>query len=516
MTITSLNFFCFLAITVFIYYLFPKKLRWISVLIFSTVFFCLFSLKVAFVFLFDITITYIGARLIAERIRTSKGKRIVLILSIAAIMSFLFVLKYINIIPNTINLFGRLFQINLHIMTINLIAPIGISYFTLSMWSYLVDVYRTTETAEKNYFKLMLFGCYYPCLISGPFIRYPEMKKEFFQEKDFDWNNVFSGFHRVVYGVFKKLLIADNLAMSVDMIFSDTGTYSGLLVLWGVILYAIQIYCDFSGCMDIVIGASRMYGIKLPENFESPFFSRKLPEFWRRWHITLGLWGKEYIMYPLLKSNAFQGLGKKAKKKWGKKTGKKIPVIISIFILWLFIGIWHGAYYHYIFAAGILPWIYFTCSELFSDPIEKLTKRLYINTETFSFHLFQSLRTITLMLCIWLFALAPNLKSGFDNYKNMLLLQTNWNVIKDHYFQYVQSAQSSMLALWKPHIILFALFLVTLVDYLKYAGIDVSERFNKQAFWLRWFVLFFMMLATLIYGVYGPGYDPRDFIYGGF
>jgi D-alanyl-lipoteichoic acid acyltransferase DltB (MBOAT superfamily) len=515
MTITSLYFFIFLILTTIVYYICPKKYRWISLLVFSAAFFLLSSWKVSFYFAIGTIIAYVGARLIQEKCQTDKLKRIVLIISISCELLILFLLKYINIIPNTINGFGNLFNIDLNFATINLIAPLGISYYTLSLWGYMVDVYRTTTEAEKNYFKLALFACYYPCLISGPFIRYPEIKKEFFEARSLDWDNIFMGFHRIVYGLLKKMFIADNLAVFVNVIFADTGKYSGPFIIVGVMMYAVQIYCDFSGCMDIIIGASKLYGVKLPENFDSPFFSKNLSEFWRRWHITLGLWGKDYIMYPLLISAKFQQLGKKAKKIFGKKTGKKIPVILSILVLWAFIGIWHGASYKYIFAAGILPWIYFSLSELFSDLFKKANTHFHFRTDTLSFHLFQSARTILLMLIIWLFALSPSLMQSGKIFGNLFAIPS-LQTIQDFAIENILGDLGIRQIIAKYVLLVISILGVTLVDYLKYKEIDVGDGFNKQAVWFRYLILFAMIITTICFGVYGPGYNPADFIYGGF
>lgn len=514
MLITSLNFFIFLIITVLVYYILPVKIRWIALLAFSLSFFLLASISVAGYFAVGTVSVYLGARLISEKAKTEKGKKAVLIITIIINALLLFVLKYINIIPNTINAFGNLFHLNTHLGTIDLLAPIGISYYTLSMISYLVDVHWLTIPAEKNFAKLMLFSCYFPCLVSGPVIRYGDMRKEFFENGCLDWNNLFSGFYRIIYGLMKKMVIADNLAILVNAVFDGTNRYTGLFIIIGVVAYAMQIYCDFSGCMDIVIGTSRLYGVKLPENFRSPFFSRNLSEFWRRWHITLGQWGKDYIMYPLLKSDRFQRIGKKAKKRFGKKIGKKIPVILSIFVLWVIIGIWHGASYKYIFAAGILPWIYFSISELFSDHFKKWNKRLHIHTDSFSFHIFQSVRTMFLMCVIWLVALAPSLLESGSLIAG--IFRNDFSVIKPFFTENVLMDHSMGAIAVKWGLILISFIGVAIVDYLKYKDVDVIERFGYQSWWFRYLILFFMIITTLMYGVYGPGYNAADFIYGGF
>ena len=502
MSIVSFSFLVFLLITVICYYIFPRKYRWAFLLIASILFFLLScEWKLLLYLLFGILATYIGTNYLYDKCKTKKQKKITLFVTLFSILSILCALKYINIFPITLNAFGNLFHINFHFGTVSLLAPLGLSYYTLSLTGYVIDVYREAYEPQKNILKHALFSCYYPIMISGPFVRYNDMKKELFEPKEFDWNNLFQGFYRIMYGLMKKLVIADLLAPFVRQVFTQYNNFTGFYIINAVMLYAIQIYADFSGCMDIVNGASKMYGITLIENFESPFFSKNLSEFWRRWHISLGAWAKDYIMYPLLKSSLFQNLGKTCKKKFGKKIGKKIPTLLSIFILWFLIGLWHGASYKYIFAAGILPWIYLTLGEMFGEKVNSITKKLKIKTECFSFRLFQSFRTILLMCFIWLFACAPNLGSSLTIIKNI----------------FIMPRVGLLYELPKlPMVILFASSIVIVVDYLKYKNIDVLNWLSKQNIWFRWIILFIIIFSILIYGAYGPGYNASDFIYGGF
>lgn len=341
MSIVSFSFLIFLLATVICYYIFSKKYRWIVLLIASILFFLLScEWKLLLYLLFGIVTTYIGTNYLYDKCKTEKQKKITLFTTLFSILSILSVLKYVNIFPITLNLFGNLFHMDFHFGTLSLLAPLGLSYYTLSLTGYVIDVYRSSYEPQKNILKHALFSCYYPIMISGPFVRYNDMKKELFEPKEFDWNNLFQGFYRIMYGLMKKLVIADLLAPFVRQVFTQYNDFTGFYIVIAVMFYAIQIYADFSGCMDIVNGASKMYGITLIENFESPFFSKNLSEFWRRWHISLGAWAKDYIMYPLLKSSLFQNLGKVCKNRFGKKIGKKIPTLLSIFILWFLIGLW--------------------------------------------------------------------------------------------------------------------------------------------------------------------------------
>ena len=231
----------------------------------------------------------------------------------------------------------------------------------------------------------------------------------------------------------------------------------------GVILYAIQIYNDFSGCMDIVIGASKMYGVKLPENFDSPYFSRSLSEFWRRWHISLGRFFKDYVMYPLLKSNLFVKINDLFKLKFGKKLGKKFTVLLATFIIWILIGIWHGVSFKYIVASGLLPWILFAVAELGSNLPEKINKKLNIRTECFSFNLFRMIRTTSFLLLIWFVVCSPSLGELKSVIKHLFIF-----------------SDIDLLAKLPKFSVSYMLLIVLLVDYLNYKGINVFERFEKQ------------------------------------
>lgn len=500
MSIVTFKYIIFLFCSVLIYYISPKKQRWIILLLISIFFFLLASgIKMILFLMLEVLIVYCGIYFIDKYKDNLKLKKKILIITLILVIGMLSIFKYINFIPLTLNSFGNLFNINFNMKKINILAPIGISYYTLSLIGYVMDSYWGVIKPTKNIFKLTLFTAYYPILISGPIIRYNEVEEELFNGNKLNFDNIYQGFYRVIYGLMKKMVIADSLALIVKNIFADYHTFSNLYIIYGVVLYAIQIYNDFSGCMDIVIGSSKMFGVTLPENFKSPFLSLNLSEFWRRWHITLGTWGKDYIMYPILKSDRFQRLTTKCKSKYGKKLGKKIPTIISIFILWLLIGLWHGVSFRYVLAAGIIPWVYLTVGQLFDDVPEKLNKLLRINTNAFSFRIFRSIRTLMFMCFIWLIVCAGSVSNIPDLLKSIFVLRDL------HLF-------SSLPTFDVPIMLLVVLF----VDILIYKNIDPFELFQKQNFLFRWIVLFSLIIVILLHGYYGPFYNPLNFIYGGF
>lgn len=500
MSIITITFLIFLLISLVIYYIFPRKFRWIVLLLSSLVFFFLnCSWELFLILLIEVIVTFIGTIIIEKYPKHSKK---VLITTILTIVGFLFIYKYYNIIPLSFNLISKLFNINIELNKLNLLAPIGISYYSLSMIGYVIDVYWGKYKAQKNIFKHGLYCCFYPVMISGPILRYDHIEKELFKENKLDWNNIYQGFTRILYGLLKKIVIADNLAILVSFIFDNYTTYSGFYIIFGVFCYALQIYCDFSGCMDIVIGTGKTYGINMPENFNAPFFSTTLSEFWRRWHISLGGWAKDYIMYPILKTNFFQWINTKSKKILGKKYGKKIPTILAIFILWLLIGIWHGASFKYIFASGILPWIYLSIGELLEPTIKKIMEKNLIKTDTFSYKLFQRIRTMGLMCIVWLFVCAPSLLGSRQLFKYL--------------FVFADIPLINKLPQLPYGLLFILLLIVFFIDYLKYKEINVSEKFQEQNLLFKLWVIYSIIIIIFLYGCYGPAYNAVDFIYGGF
>jgi D-alanyl-lipoteichoic acid acyltransferase DltB (MBOAT superfamily) len=505
MTIVSAQFLLFFAASLAVYRLIPARVRWMALLIFSLAFFTIVSgLKMIPYLAFGAAVTYFGARAIGDERRTARQRKALLAATILLTVAELGALKYLNIFPATVNGFGRLFGVRLGAKVFSLIAPVGMSYYTLSLIGYVVDVYRGMYPPQSNFLKHLLFASYYPALVSGPILRYGEMSPQFFGEPRCHLDDVVPGVQRMAWGMFKKLVIADRLALYVNQVFQDYKTFDSLYIVVAVGFYAFQIYADFSGCMDIVIGASRAYGIRLPENFDAPFLSRSLAEFWRRWHITLGAWSKDYIFYPLLKSEPFQRLGTRARKALGKKRGKQIPVFLGLLINWLIIGFWHGASYKYIFAAGILPWLFMTVSELMQLSFAKRKGPGEAAPERWGLHLLQSARTLFLMCVIWLFACSPSFLDGFS------VLRAIFAPFK------LSAARGLEISRYDVMMIPVGLAVLAVADVLKYKGRSLSEVLNSHGVWVRWTLSLALIFGTLILGCYGPGYNAANFIYEAF
>lgn len=420
MTLTSIDFFFFLIGAFVLFYLSGKRFQK-YVLLGASLFFYLqvvsiSAFKVILILAYVILVTWLGALIIDSckgRLRT-----VAVFLVVSALVAALFVLKYAY---NMVSMLFALFSVGGNVEWLQFAAVMGISYFTLSAIGYLMDVYWGTYKAEKNIGMIALFILYFPQLVSGPITRFPQMKEQFEAHHKPEYSNVAYGMRRMIWGYFKKLIISERFALVVTAVYDNPTGQSGIWLLFATICYVIRLYTDFSGCMDIVLGASQLFGIVLPENFNAPFLSLTFKEFWQRWHITLGNWFKDYVMYPIQISKPMVNLGKKLKKRFGKNIGKRVPVYVAMLALWLLLGIWHGATAHYFVATGIIPYLLLVGGDWFQPKFENITKRLKINIESFGFRLFQRLRTI-LVICIgWVFICTEDVAEGFLVWKRILL-----------------------------------------------------------------------------------------------
>ena len=341
MSFASLAFFVFLACLMAVYFLVPKKVRWVVLLVASYVYIVLNSWQTV-VFLLLASGAVFGAALKIEQIQAGysaqleenrkvwtadekkarkkqnqRAKRAWLTGAIVLVFGLLVVLKYANFGISNVNALLRLVGVPA-IPQVSWVLPLGISFYTLQVSGYLIDVYRGKYAADRNFFKFMLFTSWFPQLVQGPIGRHDALAQQLTQGHDFNWRRAKSGALRMLWGYFKKLVIADRIAMIVAPIFADFAVegYFGTYIWVAVLLYSFQIYADFSGGMDIVIGMSEIFGIRMTENFRRPMLAGSVAEFWQRWHITLGGWMRDYLFYPLALSGAFGKLGKKLRKRF--------------------------------------------------------------------------------------------------------------------------------------------------------------------------------------------------------
>ena len=510
MGITSLSFLIFLLLVIAGYYILPSKIRWVLLLIASVVYIGLSANVILLLYpVITIGVTWFCANkieTIRETADTDDGQKkckVFLVMAVVFDVAVLFVLKYANMGIYTFNaVAGRVMSGVECLEPLHFLVPLGLSFYTLSIVGYMFDVYYGVGKAEKNYLKLLLFGTYFPLLISGPIIRYKETGLLLIKEHKLDYKNLTYGAQRILWGFFKVLIISERLAIVVNTIFADPDTYYGVYVVIAAFGFTLQLYANFSGSMDIVLGISQMLGIELPENFRQPFFSETIQEFWQRWHITLGAWLRDYIMYPVLRTNTFSKLKDRLKTKYGKKKANHITTYIAMLLLWFIAGLWHGGAWKYVWGVGLLQGIYIIVGEIIKNSRNNKESGEKV---VLCRSVLRRLRTFVLISVAFVFFRADSLTKGFVFLGGLF---KRWSLI---------TGEAGKLGLdvvdW---IILLVSLLVLLGVSILQQKENITERLARINIVLRWCVLFAGIFAVIILGNYGPGYDAAEFIYQGF
>ena len=423
MDITTVGFLLFLLITLTLYYILPKIHKWKVLLVAGLIFLGISDIRaIIFIVLTSASIWQAGQHMDKED--PKKGKRILLI-TMFFNLGILFALKYLTPFLNSTVLADR---------KLNLLVPLGISYYTLQAISYILDVYWGRIEAEKSFCKLLLFVSYFPQMLQGPINRYKDLSQEIY-EKDhtFRISNIVYGAQLMLWGYFKTMVISDYMGDQVKSIFHSGVTSYGLNVFIGFVFFGFQLYANFSGGIDIVRGISECFGIILPDNFRQPFFSKSLGEFWRRWHITLGAWMKDYVFYPFSMSSFVSKTKKKLKKHVSRRMANRIPIAFANVVVFLIVGIWHGFGTNYALW-GLYNGIILGVSEILADYFVKTKKKLKVNESSKGWNAFCLIRTFIIVTLGWSTDCATSAAGSFTLLKNMLyvgmtdLTMINWEL----------------------------------------------------------------------------------------
>ncbi|MCR4730618.1 MAG: hypothetical protein K5881_06795 [Saccharofermentans sp.] len=511
MSLVSSLFLFFVAAVVLLYYILPKSFRFWVVLAASLAFSAFLGFYTLLFVLVSAVLCYIGG-LLAGPSKSNALRNAATVITVVINIALLCAVKYYNVIglaAERLNLmFGAVNGANSFFLYA---VPVGMSFYVLQTTGYILDCRWEKIAPEKNFFKVLLFSTYFPQLMSGPMNTYANLSAEFEKAKEvkFDFSRISDGAVRVAWGFFKKLVIAERAAIVVNKIYADHLTYTGWFIPLGVFFFAIQLYTDFSGCMDVVIGVSHMLGIELPENFNCPFFSKNVKEYWRRWHITLGAWLRDYLMYPVLKSTPLIKIGDWSKAKFGKKNGKKVPTYIALLILWFAVGYWHGGLWNYVIGSGILHFIYIVLGMIFEPWFKKIRPK--IGADKLWFRIFQSVRTFILMLTGFVFFRSATVGDAIDMYAAIFRKSEtafNWT-----------NFTATGMTLAHLIVLIVAVLIVCAVDAYKYQPSEDDQPRSAIAFLrskgvvLLWAAFMVLVVATLVFGMYGLGYDSGSFIY---
>lgn len=532
MSFTSLQFLVFLAVCFFLYYIIPKKFQWVLLLA-ASYFFYFQAGSFYPVFLLVTTFSVYGTTLWVEHLQNraasvekamkdagdgreerkkyrdkmKKKQKMWIVICLIFNLCILAVLKYANFFVDNVNrvvsMAGRTGEISF----VNIILPLGISFYMFQSLGYLLDVYWKRAQIQRNPFKYALFVSFFPQLGQGPISRYPELSKTLYAPHFFQWKNIVFGAERILWGFFKKLVIADRIAIAVQTIVSDPHYYDGCFVIVEMFFYAIQLYSDFTGGIDITIGAAQIFGVEITENFCRPFFSKGIKEYWRRWHITMGTWFKDYVFYPFSISKPLRRITSFTKKHFGMQAAKRISVYIATFVLWAATGIWHGAYWRFI-AWGVMNGLVIMISQELEPLYERFHKRFPRLTASTLYKGFMVVRTFFLMSSLRLFDNAWGCRDAFIRFGSIF---TQWKPSMINRQEFIDLGLQPA-----DYVIVFAgvmlMFFVSMIQRRH----PVREWLAEKPFVVRYVVFVGLFVSVVLFGIYGIGFDTSGFIYNQF
>lgn len=396
MTFNSLAFLIFFPVVTAAYFLLPQRFRWALLLVASYYFYMSWNPKLVFLILFTTVVSY-GAALVLERTESKRLRKLCLVVTLCACLGVLFFFKYFNFLSASVTGLLRAFSLPVNDFLLDLVLPVGISFYTFQTLSYVIDVYRGTIEPERHFGYYALFVSFFPQLVAGPIERPQNLLPQLKEEHHFRSADCVEGLKVMLAGFFKKVVIADQLATYVVAVYSDPARATAPAIIIATVMFTFQVYCDFSGYTDIAVGCARIMGIRLMQNFQLPFSSRTIHEFWERWHISLTSWFRDYIFYPLAMNKKLNRFARK----WGKKAknpriGIMLPQSVALLVTFLLSGLWHGAAWTFVLW-GAIHGVYQVIGHLTEKGREKLCAKLHISRETKLYAFWQ--RAVVFVLC---------------------------------------------------------------------------------------------------------------------
>ncbi|WP_432712560.1 MBOAT family O-acyltransferase [Pedobacter sp.] len=395
MLFNSFEFLLFFPVVTLIYFLLPHRYRWMHLLLASCVFYCFFIPVYLLILLATIVVDY-GAALYMER-HPGKAKKRALILSIVVTCLILAVFKYFNFFNDSFAAIAAFFHLNYPVKALAILLPIGLSFHTFQSLSYVIEVYRGQQKAERHFGIYALYVMFYPQLVAGPIERPQNILHQFREKHRFNFDDAAIGLKMIAWGLFKKVVIADRLAIYVNSVYPNAGSHNGNTLLIATLFFAFQIYCDFSGYSNIAIGTARVMGFKLMTNFNRPYFSKSIAEFWKRWHISLSTWFRDYLYIPL----------------GGNRMGKSLHYR-NLMLTFTISGLWHGANWTYV-CWGALNGFYLVFAQMFNPYTASWKAYFRAGKKTHAlFSLYELLATFLLILVAWVFFRAESLSMALE------------------------------------------------------------------------------------------------------
>ncbi|MDB5229151.1 MAG: rane bound O-acyl transferase family protein [Bacteroidota bacterium] len=486
MLFNSVDFLIFFPIVTILYFFIPYKYRWLHLLLASCIFYCAFIPVYILILFFTIIVDYIAGRVIEHA--KGKKKKFFLVTSIIANVGILAFFKYYNFFIDNVNMLLNAAHIHTYSLPfLNIILPIGLSFHTFQAMSYTIEVYRGHQKAEKHFGIYALYVMFYPQLVAGPIERPQNMLHQFREKHDFDYDRVTSGLRLMAWGLFKKIVIADRLSILVNNIFDTPSLNSGLPVIVGIIFFSIQIYCDFSGYSDIALGSARVMGFKLMKNFDRPYFSKNMSEFWSRWHISLSTWFRDYVYISL-------GGNRVVKWRW----------YFNLLIVFMLSGLWHGANWTFVIW-GVLHGIYLIVGNMTKQTQHAINQKTGLSKLPFLEKTIHAGITCILAAFAWIFFRA---KSFHDA---IVVIKNSFGETKCMYQSEYHYGLNSIKIFYTglDWILLFISFVILFGAHWVQRDRSPNLIIARQRTAIRWSIYFFFFLLIL----FGRQTGKTQFIY---
>ena len=485
MLFNSIDFLIFFPIVVLIYYVIPQRIRHIWLLVASYYFYMCWNAKYAILIIISTVVTYIAGILI-QRV---SHRKLVLAGSLVINLGILLYYKYADFL---VSIIVRVFEhlgIRMTVPAFDIMLPVGISFYTFQALGYTIDAYRNRIKAEKNFIRYALFVSFFPQLVAGPIERSENLLSQFDKTRKFDFDRAREGFMLMLWGYFLKIVIADRIAPFVDTVYGDHLSYPGMYLVAATVLFAMQIYCDFAGYSTIAIGAAKILGIDLMENFNAPYLATTVAGFWRGWHISLTSWFKDYLYIPL---------GGNRKGRLRKYLNKLIVFLIS--------GLWHGADFTFVIWGG-LNGLYQIIGEVLQPVRRKAAQILHFNGESLPGRLLRMLATFVFVDFAWIFFRADNgVRNALDIIKSMLFTWNPGVLFNGSLFDCGIDKLNFVL-------LFIAVLLLLIDDVCKVRNIKVRNIILQRPCWMRWVMMAASTALILLFGKWGPAFDKANFIY---
>lgn len=510
MTFFSLPFVALVAAALLLYYLAPGKWRWLVLLGASLAFYLWKSPAAGAYILFTVLTNWLaGLRLGAlnakakaaeDKAALKRRKRCLLAAALVLNFGLLFVVKYWNDAAKVVSSVS-----GLSLPVFDLLMPLGLSFYVFQSAGYVIDCYRGKHAPEKNVLKFALFVSFFPQVVQGPISRFHQLQPQLIEPHRFEADNLKYGIQLALWGYLKKMIVADRCVAPVSTVFNAPEKFGGAVYVIAVVFYCIQLYCDFSGGIDITRGVAQMFGIDLVENFRRPIFAVSLADYWRRWHITLGTWMRDYVFYPLSFSKAFVRLSRFGRKHLRGKASKVLPMAAATFVVYIIIGIWHGANLRYIFF-GFYNGVLMTAAVLLASPFARLRKKLRCDKDTWWYHAFQVLRTALLVLVGRYITRAPRLLVALQMLKKTLLHPCLYQ-LSDGTLGTLGIETADVI------VVLAGVAVLLTVETMQERGVKIRKALERRSVLVQWLCLFVPLLLLTLLGIFRGTAIQAEFIY---